>query len=72
MKTLDFIRSNIGNKVYIINAGDLSIDPILRKLIRDKTELKLIRLTPGGMAIVSDDNGKEHSLPPSNIREVGN
>lgn len=71
MNTLDFIRSNISNKVYITNDGDLSIDPILRKLIKDKTELKLIRLTPGGMAIVENDNGKEYAIPPRNIREIG-
>lgn len=71
MKAYDFINSSIGNKVYITNNGDLSIDPILRNLIFNKTELSLKRLTKGGMAIVEDDDGKEYAIPPRNIREIG-
>ena len=71
MKTFDFINSNIGNKVYITNHGDLAIDPTLRKLIVNKTELTLKSLTRGGRAIVSENNGKVHSIPPKNIREIG-
>lgn len=71
MKAYDFINSNLGNKVYITNHGDLSIDPILRNLISNKTALTLKRLTPGGMAIVSDNKGKEYPIPPKNIREIG-
>ncbi len=69
MRTLDFIKSNIGNKVYI-NKG-LGVDRELRKLISNKTELTLRRLSRGGMAIVADDDGKEYSIAPRYIREVG-
>ena len=70
MKTYDFINSNIGNKVYISNY--LAIDPVLRKLISNKTELILKRLTKGGRAIVTDPNDIEYSITPKNIREIGN
>jgi hypothetical protein len=71
MNTYDFIRANIGNKVYVTGDGDLGMCGELRKFIFNKTEFTLIRLTRGGMAILSDDNGKEFSVPPSNVREVG-
>jgi len=72
MKTYDFIRANIGNKVYITGHGDLAMCGELRNFIFNKTEFTLIRLTKGGMAILSDDNGKEFSVPPSNVSEVDN
>ncbi len=73
MKTLEFIKSSIGNKVYLTNNGDLAIDPTFRDLIKNKTEFTLIGLSRGGMAIIAGDNNKElHRVPPKNVREIGN
>lgn len=72
MKAHDFIRSAIGNKVYITGDGDLGMNRSLRGFISNKTELTLLRLTKGGKAIVIDEGGIEHSVPPRNVREVGN
>lgn len=54
MKTLDFIKSNIGNKVYLTPHGDLAFNGDLKRFISDKTPLTLIELTKGGMVIVAD------------------
>ena len=70
MKTLDFIRSNIGSKVYLTPDGDLMMNGELKPLIREKQELILTKLTKGGMAIVTDKNGNEYSVPPKNVREI--
>jgi len=71
MKTLDFIKQNIGNKVYI-TGGDLSINPVMSRIVNNKIELTLIGLSRGGRALVSDDRGRVYSVRPSNVREVGN
>lgn len=72
MKTYDFINQATGNKVYLTGDGDLGMSGELRGFIFNKTPLTLIRLTRGGMAIVKDDEGSEYSVPPRNVREVGN
>jgi len=71
MKTLDFINQAIGNKVYLTGEGDLAFYHELRYFIYNKTPLTLLRLTKGGRAIV-EYKGKEFSVPPNNVREVGN
>ncbi len=71
MKTHDFIRANIGNKVYITGCGDLGMIGELRGFIRNKTPLTLIKLTRKGYAYLLDDNGEYHNVPPRNVREVG-
>lgn len=70
MKTYDFIKQAIGNKVYLTPDGDLAMSGELRGFIYSKTPLTLIRLTKGGMAIVKSDDGKEYSVPPRNVREI--
>lgn len=72
MKTHDFINANIGNKVYITGEGDLAMSGELRQLIYNKTELTLVKLTKSGMVYLEDESGKFYSVPPSNVREVGN
>ena len=67
MNTYDFIKANIGNTVSISGDRDLGMNGDLKSHIRNKTKFTLTRLTKGGMAIVSDINGKEYSVPPSNI-----
>jgi len=71
MKTYDFIKQAIGTKVYLTGDGDLGMSGELRGFIYDKTPLTLMRLTRGGMAIVKSDDGKEYSVPPRNVREIG-
>jgi hypothetical protein len=71
MKAYDFIRQAIGTKVYLTGEGDLAMNSELRGFIFDKTPLTLMRLTSGGMAIVKSDDGKEYSVRPRNVREVG-
>lgn len=72
MKTYDFIKQAIGNKVYITRDGDYAMNGELRGFIFDKTPLTLIRLNKKGMAIVKSDYEKEYSVRPSNIREIDN
>ena len=72
MKAYDFINQAIGNKVYLTGDGDLAMSGELRYFIIKKTPLTLVRLTRGGMAIVKSDEGDEYSVPPRNVREVGN
>jgi hypothetical protein len=69
MKTLDFIKQAIGRKVYLTNDGDLGFDGSLRGFIFNKTELTLVKLTKGGMAVVEYEN-KQYTVPPKNVREV--
>jgi len=71
MKTYDFIKQAIGTKVYLTRDGDLAMRGELRGFIYDKTPLTLMRLTRGGMAIVKSDDGKEYSVRPRNVREIG-
>jgi len=70
MKTHDFIRVNIGERVYIDGSGDLAMCGEFRKLIREETELTLLKLTKGGNAYVVDDNGTFYSIKPKNINLV--
>jgi hypothetical protein len=70
MKTYDFIRQAIGSKVYLVGDGDLGMDGTFRKFIYDKTELNLIGLTKGGMAVIEHE-GKKYNVRPSNVREIG-
>ena len=72
MTTNEFIKQAIGNKVYITSDGDLGIDRSLRGLISNKTPLILVKLTKAGYAYVYNGITKKyHSIPPSNIREIG-
>lgn len=70
MKTNDFIQQAIGKKVYLIGDRDLGIESALRRFIYDKTELTLVELTKGGMAVVEHD-GIRYRVRPSNVRESG-
>lgn len=73
MKTHEFIQKSIGNKVYLTdNARVLAFDGDLRKIIFNKTELTLLKLTKNGMAYLVDDHGQHYSVPPRYVREVGN
>lgn len=69
MKIYDLINQSIGNKVILIGKGDVGIDIKLRRFVYNKTELTLMRLTKGGMAIVSF-NGQEFKVPPRNIKII--
>lgn len=70
MKTYDFIKQAVGKKVYLVGDGDLGMDGTFRKFIYHKTELDLIGLTKGGMAIIEYE-GKRYRVRPSNVREIG-
>ena len=70
MKTYDFIQQAIGKKVYLIGDRDLGMDGTFRRFIYDKTELTLVELTKGGMAVIEHE-GQRYRVRPSNIREVG-
>lgn len=71
MKTYDFIRQAIGSKVYLTRDGDLMMSGELRGFIYNKMPLTLMKLTKAGMAVVKSDDGKEYSVPPRNVREIG-
>jgi hypothetical protein len=72
MKTHEFIQKNIGAKVYVTGDRDLAINQELRKIIFNKTELTIVKLTRGGMAYLTDNNNNFYTVPPRNVREVGN
>lgn len=71
MRTLDFIKQAIGKKVYITGDRDLAMDSRFRVFIFEKTELTLVGLTKGGMALLEHEGIKLH-VRPSNIREIEN
>lgn len=70
MKAHDFIKSNIGNKVYVTPSGDLAFCGELKHIIYDKTELTIVKLTKSGMAYLVDAENNYYSVPPRNVREV--
>lgn len=73
MKNHDFIKENIGHKVYVTGDGDLAFDGWLRKIISTKDnriELTIVKLTKGGMAYLVDEYGDFYTVPPRNVREV--
>ena len=73
MTTKDFIDQAIGKMVYVTGDRDLAMCREFRKIIFDKTELRLIKWTRGGLAYLHDEaENKYYSVPPSNVREVGN
>ena len=71
MKAHKFIECNIGNKVYVTGDGDLAMCSELRKVIFNKIELTIVKLTKAGMAYLVDDENNFYSVPPRNVREVG-
>jgi len=70
MKAHEFIEKNIGNKVYI-TGGDLTMSSEFRKIILNKTELTIIKLTKSGMAYLVDNENNFYTIPPRNLREIG-
>lgn len=70
MTTYDFILNNIGSSVYITGDRDLAFNGELKPLIQNKTELTIVKLTKKGMALLTDGK-KTYSVPPSNVREIG-
>lgn len=50
MKNHEFIEKNIRNRVYVTGDRDLAFNGELRKIISNKTELTIVKLTKGGMA----------------------
>lgn len=69
MKTYDFINQSIGQKVYLVNKGDIAFDSEYKSLIYNKVPLTLLKLTKKGMAYTVDGAGNFHSVPPSCLRE---
>ena len=73
MITKDFIDQAIGKLVYVTGDRDLAFYGGLRKIIFNKTKLRLIKWTKGGKVYLHDEvENKYYTAPPSNIREVGN
>ena len=70
MKNHEFIQKNIGNKVYVTGDGDLGFDYNLRRIIFNKTELTIVKLTKSGLAYLVDDNMNYYAVPPRNVREI--
>ena len=72
MTTKDFIDQAIGKLVYVTGDRDLAFNGGLRKIIFNKTELRLIKWTRGGKVYLHDEAvNNYYSVPPSNVREVG-
>lgn len=69
MTTKDFIEQNIGNDVYVTGDRDLAFNYELRKIIFNKTKLKLVKMNRKGLAYLEDSEGNFYSVPPSNVRE---
>ena len=71
MKAHEFIEKNIGNKVYVTGDGDLAMCIEFRKIIFNKTELRIVKLTKSGMVYLVDEENNFYTVPPRNVREVG-
>ena len=67
MKAYEFINSNIGASVIVLNKGDLAFECEMRRLIYQKPELILLKLTRAGMALVAEGK-KTHTIPPRCLR----
>ena len=67
MNKIDLLKLNIGKEVYLSSDKDLSINRHLRYFIQNKIKLTLIKITKGGMAVITDDNHKQYSVAPKNI-----
>ena len=73
MTNHDFIKNNIGNKVYVTGDGDLAFDGSLRRIISTKdykVQLTIVKLTKGGMAYLVDEHGDFYTVPPRNVKEI--
>lgn len=68
MKTLDFVNSNIGEKVVLVAAQDNMFDREVKDFICNKTEFTLIKLTKSGNAHLQLIDGTYRSYPPSWLR----
>lgn len=67
MNKLDFIQANIGNLVYLVHINTLAE---FKPLVANKTPLRLIELTKGGLAKVHDESAnKYYKVSPSYVRE---
>lgn len=72
MTTKDFIDQGIGKMVYVTGDNDLAINGELRKIIFNKTELRLIKWTKSGKVYLHNEvENVYYTVPPSNVREVG-
>lgn len=71
MKAYEFIEKNIGNRVHLTGDGDLAMCYKFRKIISNKTELTIVKLTKSGMVYLVDDENNSYTVPPRNVREVG-
>jgi hypothetical protein len=72
MHNFDFINKNIGGTVYITGDRDLGIQGELRMMIRDKTPLKIIKVTKSGHAYLQDEKtNRFYTIPIGNVREFG-
>jgi hypothetical protein len=69
MKTLEFIKNNIGNKVYITSDRDMLCNGDIKHLILNKEVLILLGLTKGGLAELKDSKGNIYKIRPTNVRE---
>jgi hypothetical protein len=70
MTTKDFIDQAIGEMVYVTGDRDLAFDGGLRKIIFNKTELRLLKWTKGGKVYLHNETENiYYTVPPSNIRE---
>ena len=70
MKNHDFIKSNIGNKVYITGDGDLGFSGgMIASAIKFKIPMTIVKLTKAGNA---DDWVEYYSVPPRNVCEILN
>jgi hypothetical protein len=68
MKTLDFVNSNIGEKVVLVAVQDNMFDREVKGFISNKTEFTLIKLTKSGDAYLQLSDGTYRSYPPSWLR----
>jgi hypothetical protein len=73
MKALDFIISNIGEKVYLTYGMDLAIHGELRKFMSWNHQdpqmfLTIIKLTRGGLAYLLGDDKEYYAVPATSVR----
>lgn len=66
MKTLDYIKANIGKHCNLNGSGDYAMNKwIFRET--DGEQLTIVKITKAGMVYLECTNGLFYSVPPKNI-----
>lgn len=86
MKNIEFINKNIGNIVYLTETSPTFVVSTFGKYkqlhkytldrfaveMSTKSELRIVKMTKAGLALLKDKHNNFYSVPPRMVREVSN